>query len=172
MARASSLDAEHAQHPYTLLPCHLIHPLIPTPIHPTTRPAGQQGGKAGCLALTDDQGLPQCGFQSWCNLDWALQCDASSACCLRPAELLARDVDAACSNATTAGADTVCGLDIECYSRWGSGGGADRRLWWLGDRRLQEAPALTNAALPPLHHLSCAAAPTPAPHLSARRRAA
>ena len=56
-----------------------------------------------------------------------MQCPQGSACCLRPTELLAPGAEATCANATVPGADTVCDLETECFSRWVAG----RAAGWL-----------------------------------------
>lgn len=80
------------------------------------RSAGQ-GGRSGCMAVQDDLGLPQCNYQSYCYLDWALFCDPNSACCQQPEELFAADAPAACANRTSeTGGDAVCDYEWDCLT--------------------------------------------------------
>ncbi|PRW57206.1 receptor for egg jelly precursor [Chlorella sorokiniana] len=81
------------------------------------RRAGDQGGRTGCMSIQDDQGLPQCNYQHYCYLDWALYCDPNSACCQQPEELLAADAPTACANRTSdTGGDAVCDYEWDCLS--------------------------------------------------------
>ncbi|KAL4419691.1 hypothetical protein ABPG75_006789 [Micractinium tetrahymenae] len=83
----------------------------------TCRLAGFNGGKAGCLAVADGDGLSKCRYYQGCNADGSSNQDQGG-CSMTHIELVAPSAAATCAVRTSSQSSGGCELRVECRDRF------------------------------------------------------